>query len=162
MQGRMFSIKKTTILRLSFIINLILYFTFLIFSFTIFRVDNLWFFSFCVFVGLQLIIKSGLFKHDSSCFFGVSLFFIGIFYFYCYFLHILNLYIVFLLISFSFASFSTYSLFRQPFQLFASISLFFASISTFIYLINILSISIFLALLGMNVLLLIGACVWLL
>ena len=161
MQGRLFSIKKTTILRLSFIINFILYFSSLVFSFTILKVDNLWFFSFCVFMGLELLIKSALFKHDSSCYFGISLFFIGFFYFYCYFLQILNIYIVFLLISFSFASFSTYSLFRQPFQLYGSLSLFFASISTFIYIINVISFSIFLALLGMNVLLLIGACIWL-
>lgn len=157
MRGRIFSIKKTTILRLSFIINLILYFTSVVLSFTTLKVDNLWFFSFCVFLGLQLVVKSILFYQDSSCFFGVILFLIGGFYFFCFYLGLLNLYIVYLLISIAFSSLVTYHYFKQPFQLAIALSLFFASLFTFIFIINLVTIPIFLALLVGDVLLLVNA-----
>ncbi len=157
MQGRIFSIKKTTILRLSFIINLILYLTSVVLSFTVLSVDNLWFFSFCIFIGLQLLIKSVLFKHDSSCFFGIILLLIGIFYFYCVYFSILSYFIVFVLLSFSMASLLTYYFFKQPFQLAVSLSLFFAAIITFIFVLNIISFLISLALIGVDVLLLVYA-----
>ena len=157
MQGRIFSIKKTTILRLSFIINLILYFTSLVLSFTILNIKDLWFFSFCCFIGIQLLVKSILFRHDSSCFFGIILFLIGFFYFYCFYLGIFQFYIVFMLSSFSISSFTTYYFFNQPFQFAVGLSLFFASISTFIFILNIITLLIFLALLMVNVLLLVWA-----
>lgn len=157
MQGRIFSIKKTTILRLSFIINLMLYALSAILSLTIFKIYNLWYFSFSSFVGTQLIIKSALFRHDSSCFFGIILFLIGFFYFYCFYFDILKFFIVFLLLSFAISSFLTYYFFKQPFQLGVSLSLFFASLFTFIFISNIISLPIFLALMGCDVLLLIWA-----
>lgn len=162
MQGRIFSIKKTTILRSSFIISFLLYVTSLIMSFTIFHIDNYWFFSFCFFIGLHLIVKNMLFAHDSSCFFGVILSLTGGFYFWCFYWGVLQLYLVFVLLSFSFGSFATFVFFKQPFQLLMSLSLFFASIITFIFILNIISSPIFLALLVGNVLLLVGAYFWLL
>ena len=155
MKGRILSIKKTTLLRLSFIVNFIFYITTLILSLTVFNTKNLWFFSFCIFVGVVLITKSMLFRTDSSCYFGTLLFCIGIFYLYAVYFDIMHFYSVFVIASFSIASFMTFSFFKEQFQLLLCISLFFASITTIIFLLKFISIYIFLAFIFANVLLLI-------
>ena len=155
MKGRLFSIKKTTILRSSFILLFLLYIVIFILSLTIVKIPNLWFFAFCFFVGLQLMIKSFLFKLDSSCYFGVTLFLVGIFYFHSIYFNIVNFYSVFIELSFSISSFVVYVIFKQPFQFFISLSLFFVAIITLIFILNLISLWIFLAFILVIVLLLV-------
>ena len=154
MRGRFLSIKKTTILRLSFVLCMIFYATLTIFSITTKRIENAWFYYFCISVGIFLIIKSLLFRLDSSCFFGCILLFVGVFYFLVFFENIEFLFSVFVLFAFSISSFNTYVFFNQPFQFYISLSLFFASVLTFIFILGIISLGFFLALIALDVLLL--------
>lgn len=155
MKSRVLSVKKSTWLSLSLVVNIFLFVTASV-LFCLFLKDyNLWFFIFCLFIGLHLINKSLLFKFDSSCYFGVLLFLIGFLYFIAWWFDILNFYSVFVLISFSFASFCTYSFFHQSFQLFLALSLFFVTIGLFLFVINLISIWIFVAILALSVILLV-------
>lgn len=154
MRGRIFTIKKTTILRLSFIINLLLFVASSVISFFVIKNYNLWFFMFCLFIGLHLIIRSFLFKFDSSCYFGFLLLFVGIFYLYCLFLN-LAMYPLFILLSFSIASYLTAFFYKQNFHYFLSISLILVDIGLLLYMINIITIWIFLAIILAVVILLI-------
>ena len=154
MRGRIFTIKKTTILRLSFIINLLLFVASSVISFFVIKNYNLWFFMFCLFIGLHLIIRSFLFKFDSSCYFGFLLLFVGIFYLYCLLLN-LAMYPLFILLSFSIASYLTAFFYKQSFHYFLSISLILVDIGLLLYMINIITIWIFLAIMLAVVILLI-------
>ena len=154
MRGRIFTIKKTTILRLSFIINLLLFVASSLISFFVIKNYNLWFFMFCLFIGLHLIIRSFLFKFDSSCYFGFLLLFVGIFYLYCLFFN-LSMYPLFILLSFSIASYLTAFFYKQNFHYFLSISLILVDIGLLLYMINIITIWIFLAIILAVVILLI-------
>ena len=154
MRGRFLSIKKTTILRLSFILSMIIYATLTIFTMTTKSIENAWFYYFCILIGLFLITKSCLFRLDSSCYFGCILLFIGSFYFLAISYSIEYLFSVYVLLAFSLSSFSTYIFFNQPFQFYISLSLFFASVLTFIFILGIISLGFFLALIALVVLLL--------
>ena len=151
-----FGIKKTTILHLSFVLIFILYVASVVLSFTVFKVDNLWFFGFCTATGSVLIIKSGLFKLDSSCYFGLILFFVGFFYFYSIIFDVQYIYSCFVILSFSISSFVTAIYFYQPFQFILSLSLFFAAIIAYLFVLQVISLTIFLAILGVIMLLLIS------
>lgn len=144
MKGRILNIKKTTILRLSFI------FIFCIFIFLstlsiIKGQEEYFFYIFCLLLGGHLLIKSALFKLDSSCFFGCVLMFVGSFYFYCELFALQNFYIVFIIISFSIASLLTYCFFDSVILLSIALSTYFASIFTFLLLINVITLVFFLA-----------------
>ena len=156
MNGRLFKIKKTTLLRLSFIINMLFFITSTILSLTVFKLPDLWFFSFCLFIGIHLIIKGGLFYLDSACYFGFTLFFCGLFYIQNIILNILYVYPAFVILSFAIASLFTFYLFKESYHFFLALSLLFVSIATLVYIINLISIWIFLAIISVVVLLLIG------
>lgn len=155
MRGRILTIKKTTILRLSFILNILFFVASSIISFLVIKNNDLWFFMFCIFIGTHLIIKGILFKFDSSCYFGSLLLAIGLMYIYCLCLNILNFYPVFLVISFSLSSFLTGFFFKQQFHYYLSFSLYFLSLDLLFYMINLISIWIFLAILAVIVVLLV-------
>ncbi len=118
---------------------------------------NFWFFIFCINIGFHLIIKSIFFKFDSACYFGVLLFLLGCFYFYCYYIEISYFYPVFILISFALSSLITFYCFKQPYHFVLSFSLFFVTIGLLFFLINQISIWIFLAIILISVILLIIA-----
>lgn len=155
MKGRLFTIKKTTLLRLSFIINILLFITSSLIDFLVIKNYNLWFFVFCIFIGLHLLIRSFLFKFDSSCYFGFLLLFVGGFYLYCLLLKLVEFYPVFLIISFSLASYFTAFIYKQNFQYYLSFSLIFVALGLVLYLINLISILIFVAIILAVVLLLV-------
>ncbi len=155
MRSRIFSIKKSSLLMFSAVINGALFIGGSLVSALVFNLYNAWFFIFCLSVGLHLIIKSLLFKYDSSCYFGIILFLIGNFYFYCLLFDILFLFPVFILLAFAGASVVTFYFFKQPYHLFLALSLFFVIIALLFFLLNKISIWIFLAIVGLSVLLLI-------
>lgn len=146
MNGRLLGIKKTTIIRLSFIVNFILLTLGCVYFFSQKTYEEC-FFVFCLFIGIHFIVRSMLFGFDSSCYIGNLLLFIGLFYFYCRGLDIYYIYPAFIVLAFSIASFLTYCFFRQPFNLFLSLSLLFAVFSTLFYIVNVISIYFFLAIL---------------
>lgn len=154
MKGRIFTIKKTTILRLSFILNVLLFIISSLISFFVIKNYNLWFFMFCIFIGLHLLIRSFLFKFDSSCYFGFLLLFVGGFYLYCLLLKLSAFYPIFLVLAFSLASYFTAFIYHQNFQYFLSFSLIFVSVGLLLYMLNMISIYIFLAIILVVVLLL--------
>ena len=154
MQGRILTIKKSSWLTLSLILNVFFFIVCSLLSFALFNQYNYWFFFFCFFIGLHLILKSMMFKFDSCCYFGILLFFIGFFYFYCVYFEILRFYSVFILLSFCISSYITSFFYYQPFQFFLSISLFFVSLGLILYIINYISLLIFLAFLVLGVLIL--------
>ena len=155
MKARVFTIKKSTLLNLSLAINFLLFVVASVLFCLFLENYNLWFFLFCVFVGLHLINKSVLFKFDSSCYFGVLLFLIGFLYFVALYFNIFNFYPVFVLSAFSFASLFTYAFFKQPFHLFLALSLFFATIGLLLFLLKFISVWIFVAIIAVSVILLI-------
>ena len=133
MRGRILSIKKTTILKLSFVINILLFQVSSVLSFVLVKNYDLWFFAFCIFIGLHLIIKSCLFKFDSSCYFGTMLLTVGLFYVYCSMLSIINFYPVFITLSMSLASFFTAFFYKQNFHLYFFRIISFVNFSSFFY-----------------------------
>lgn len=157
MKGKILSVKKTTILKLSFLINSSLFLISLALSFTVLSIHNLWFFSFLIAVGGHLIVRSILFHLDSSCYLGSLLLSIGVLYFYSYFLDITNFYSVFILLSFVIASLCSGFIFKQNYHFGISFSLFFLAIFCFLYLLNLISLLIFLAIVLIDVLLLMGS-----
>lgn len=155
MKGRIFSIKKSTWLMISLILNIVIFLTLSIFSIVIDAdYDNI-FFLFCLGTGIHQIVKGVLFKFDSSCYLGISLLLVGFFYFFSKMIGILWLYPVFILLSFSFSSFSIGYFFKQPYHFFLSISLFFVCLGLLLFLFKIISVWFFVAILVCCVLLLI-------
>ena len=78
MRGRIFGIKKTTILKCSFILFWLLSFAGIALSIWLFHDEKLWFFFFALFQGLYLALKGSFFNLDSALYFGLSLVFVGI------------------------------------------------------------------------------------
>ena len=155
MRGRILSIKKSTWLMISLAVNVVIFSGLSIFSMAIWNnFDNAFFF-FCLGTGLHQFIKSLLFKYDSSCFFGVLLFLIGFFYFFVNYFMIEMLYPVFIILAVAFSSFTVGLYYNEPFQIFLSLSLFFVSIGLLLFLLNIISVWIFVAITAGFVLLLI-------
>jgi len=154
MTGRIFNIKKTTILKLSFIFNSFIAVLLSVLSFIYKGANDDYFFLFCNFLGLHLLVKSALFGLDSTCYLGSALFFCGAFYFYCDFLMLSRYYIVFLVLAFCVASFFTHCFFVRPVHLNVAFALLCATIFTFLFVINSISLWVFLAILVVDVLLL--------
>ncbi len=155
MRGRIFTIKKSSLILSSAIINAIMFLGGSLFFALVFQQYNTWFFVFCINVGLHLIIKGMLLKYDSSCYFGILLFFVGLFYIYCVFLNLFYFYPVFVFIAFAIASYITFYYFSQPFHFILALSLFFVAIGLLFFLLNKISIWFFLAIVVVSVLLLI-------
>lgn len=145
MRGRIFHIKKTTILSVSFWLAILLSITAIVLSMVLFQNFNIWFYFFSLFCGIYLSIKSALFGLDSSCYFGSLLTLVGAFGILIDILHLFEIQSVYFLLSFSFASFTTYCFYSQKFQLYIAIALFFVTTAWFLCKINLLSIWIFIA-----------------
>lgn len=154
MRGRIFSVKKTTLLALSFAVCL---WSFVAISLVLVldkrRYDDC-FFVFCTFVGLHFMFRAFLMKIDSTCYLGVTIFLVGVLYFYAQYMQILSLYPALILLAFAFGSYFTYVRYHQPFQFTMFLSLIFATFSLAFYILNVISLYIFLAFLLLCVLLL--------
>lgn len=155
MTGRIFSIKKSTWLIVSLLINSFLYLGISIPFVVIYKDYNSIFFIFCLVTGFHQVFKSVLFKLDSSCFFGFVLFLVGFFYFYCLFFSLIWLYPSFLVLSFAIASLITGYFYKQSFHIFLALSLYFVGLGLLLFLFNLISLWIFLAILLSGVLLLV-------
>ncbi len=77
MQGRVLGIKKTYLLRATALICFVAFVALCVLSATIFKKADLWFYSFCLCLGTFELVKSMLFKLDSSFYLGTLLFGIG-------------------------------------------------------------------------------------
>lgn len=155
MRGRIFQVKKTTLLALSFCLCCVAFVSISLFLAVELKRYNDWFFVFCTFVGLHFCLRAFLMRVDSSCYLGTTMLLVGLSYFYCNNMGIYNLYSAFILLAFAFGSFFTYCSFKQSFQLALFLSLIFATFALAFYLLNAISVYIFLALLLLCVLLLV-------
>lgn len=155
MRGRLLSIKKSTWLLISLILNFMAFFTMSAVSIAVWKEYDAVFFLFCGFTGIHQIFKSILFKLDSSCYLGLVLLLIGLFYFLCKPLNLVWIYPVFILLSLSFASLTVAYFFKEPFQYFLSFSLFFVGIGVLLFLLKIISVCFFVAISLISVLILV-------
>lgn len=155
MNGRFLSIKKSTWLIISLVLNGTLFCAFsTVLVFTKKNPDGL-FFLFLLFSGAHQLVRSALFGYDSSCFLGVLLVMVGLSYFYSIYFEIHWLFDVFIIFSCSFSCFSVGVLFHQYFQTFVAFSLFFVGIFLLLFKLGILSTLIFVAIILLDVLILI-------
>lgn len=155
MNGRFLSIKKSTWLMISLVCNSIIFAGLFVLLLCLNKDYNAGFFFFCIGTGIHQIIRGALFKLDSSCYFGTLLFLVGGFYFTTIWFDIVWLYPVFVVVAFAFASIVVGVFYREPFQIFLAISLIFVSIGLLLFLLKIISIWIFVAIIAGCVLLLI-------
>lgn len=144
MRGRVFGIKKTTILTASFFVNLSLCLFLILFSIFFWQNYFLWFFIFCFFAGLHAIIKSMLFRLDSACYLGFLLCFLGVAGFTVYFLDLPFKYFYFMMAA-ALASFVSFLFTKQKFHIFLGILLFASGLLSFLYCINVLNLAVFLS-----------------
>lgn len=152
MRGRIFGIKKTTILAISFYLAIVLIITATLLTTLLYKNYFVWFFFFCLFAGGHLLVKALLFRIDSSCYFGFLLFFVGLVGVLVQFLGLFELQSVYFILAFALASFATYCFFRQRFQLSIALILFSIALAWFFYKINLLPFWIFIAILCAGVL----------
>lgn len=154
MRGRVFKIKKSIWLALSVVVVSLVFVGLSILSILTGRYNDV-FYIFCITTGFHLFVKSLLFKFDSSCYFGLCLLWVGGFYFLCRQLQIENLYPSFILLAFAISSLVTGIFYKEPFQIFLSLSLFFVTLGLLLFLLKIIFMWIFVAFLAFGVLILI-------
>lgn len=153
MRGRILGIKKTTILSISFYLAFILFITATLLSIFLYYNYAIWFFFFCLFAGIHLLIKALLFRLDSSCYFGFLLFFLGIAGILIQIFQYFYLQSVFYVLAFALASFFTFCIFSQYFQGWLALIISLSDLAWFFYKINLITIWIFIAILCAGVLL---------
>lgn len=154
MRGRILRVKKTTLLIISVALCLSAIIGLGVTSWCN-GYKNEWFFIFCAFVGVHFLFRAYLMRVDSNFYLGIVMFLVGVSYFYCEMAGVLKIYPSFILLAFAFASFFTYFAYKQPFQFIIFLSLIFATFGLAFYLLNLLSLYIFLAFLLLSVLLLV-------
>lgn len=152
MRGRILGIKKTTILAISFVLAFVFIIAATFLSTLLYRNYIIWFFFFCLFSGVHLLIKASLFRIDSSCYFGFLLFFVGLTGVLVQILGLFALQSVYFILAFALSSFATFCFFGQKFQLWIAIILFLIDLAWFFYKINLLPFWIFIAILCLGVL----------
>ena len=143
MQGRIFGVKKSTLLKISGWVNLGLIIFFVIFSLIYIKNEFLWFFFFCFFVGVHSLFKSALFRLDSSCYLGFLLILTGISGFFCYFFD-LEFKFLYFLSALGITSISTFLFTHQKYQLFIGLIIVIETSLAFLFCFNILNLTIFL------------------
>lgn len=159
MIGRLFRIKKSIILRWLAVLFSLIFATLVYLSISVFQKPELWFFSFCLCLGLFEIAKSFMFNLDSAFYFGILMTFLGIAGYVFIFTDTAYYVSVFILSAISLASLFTYSVTNQKFHLIIAFSLFFVDIYTFLYLKNLITLPIFIAFIVGFLLLLIVAII---
>lgn len=145
MNGRIFGIKKTLIQRITNICLCLCFAILLMLSLFVIKKYDLWFFSFCLCVGISQIVKSFFFSIDSSLYLGSLLIFIGVSGF-CFNLLNTNVSPVFYICgSFVLASVATFIICKQKFHLIIAYSITFVTIFASLLVENLITTPIFIA-----------------
>ncbi len=144
-RGRLAKVKKTKILKLSAVIITLLSLFFIAFSIFFFKRFDLWFFIFCIGIGLYVLIKGGLFLSDSSTYFGSLVFFVGLI---GLFINIFNLPFgqSYFLFATSLSSICVLILFKEIFHLFLSFIFAYEGVILYVFQANLINLTIFLIL----------------
>ncbi len=152
MKSRIFKIKKSTILQVSFVLAFILFcFTSIYFIFFS-NFKDFWFFAFLMEAGFCVLLRGGFLRIDSSYFFGALMLAVGGGYFYCFFMGILYVYPSFILMAFAFACLVSYMLFNNRLHATSFIFFLFCAIFTFFFQKKVLPLAFFVAILLFSVL----------
>ena len=155
MTGRFLGIKKSTILKASALFFFWAFLAFLFVSIFYLKSPEIWFFGFCLFVGSFELVKSFLFRFDTSLYLGLLLFSIGVFGFVFTYTNTSQYAGFYVALAFIFASTLTYFFTGQRFHLIFAFSTIFVSLYSLLYVKNLISSSILIAFLVPFLLLLI-------
>lgn len=143
MRGRIFGVKKTSILIFSLIFNVALTVTLIFLSIFLWKNPFLWYFLFCICAGMHSLTKAALFKLDSAAYLGFLLLFIGVAGTVIYALNLEFKYF-FLMTAAGLASLVTYILTGQKFHIYLSILLVSSAALSYLYCLEILNLAVFL------------------
>ncbi len=145
MNGRVLGVKKSIILRTSALLFSWAFFVFIFISIFVLKNPALWFFGFCLFLGVFEIVKSLLFRLDSSLYFGSLLTNIGIVGFVFFYTNTTFYAGYYVCLAFIVASVVTCIVCRQPLHLVLAFSIFFVGIYSLLLTKNFISTPIFIA-----------------
>lgn len=145
MNGRFLGAKKSIILRVTAIIMFFLFIALTLLCVLLFKIPELWFFSFCFCISIYQIEKGFLFNIDNSHYIGVLLLTISITGYLAYFLKATLYLAVLIPACFCAASLSTYFKFKQKFHLILAFSISFVNLYGFLLLKKMITFEIFIA-----------------
>lgn len=145
MKGRIFGIKKSTILKLTAILFVAGFFAYLFTCIFYLKSPILWFFGFCLFVGSFELFKSLLFKYDSCLYIGSLLIFIGTAGIVSIYTNTTQYAPYFVLLSFCLASIFTYVFTGQRYHLVIAFSIYFVCIYFLLWAKNFISTAVLIA-----------------
>ena len=145
MDGRLFNIKKSLILRAIFATMTLLFVALVSLNITTFKIPLLWFWHFCGCTGIYQLTKALLFKLDSSLYLGFLLLF-GCISGHLYILLDWAEYaIILILVSFVLTSIACAIFLKQSFHLVVAYILLFLTIFSILLTKNLITIAIFIA-----------------
>ncbi len=143
--GRVFGIKKSTILRATTLIFCAAFVAYIFMAIFWLKIPSLWFYGFCIAVGGVQLAKSFLFRYDSSLYLGVLLFLIGVFGHVFLLTNTTDYAGFFVALAFILASTITFALCRQRFHLVVAFSTLFVTLYCLLYVKNLINVSILIA-----------------
>lgn len=145
MEGRVFKIKKSILLIVSAFLFFSAFITLTLISIFVWKIADLWFYSFCLCLGIYELIKSNFFRLDSSLYIGTLLVFIGAFGYVFWFTKTISFAPLYILSAFASASIITFFKTGQKFHLIFAYSIIFVAIFVFLLLKSLISLHIFIA-----------------
>lgn len=145
MQGRWLKIKKTWLLRAVACLLFLIFVGLVFMTAYVFKIADLWFFSFCICIGLLELVESIMFHFDSAFYFGSLLSLIGTSGFVFLFLSLQKFAIFFIAIAFALASAFTAVVYKQQFHLIIAFSIIFPTIYGYLFVKNLITLPIFIA-----------------
>lgn len=151
MKGRIFNIKKSSILKITFVLAFILFCLSTIFFIFFSDTKDFWFFAFLIEIGVCVWLRGTFFDIDSSFYFGLLMTIIGSFYFYCFYFKILNFFSSFILLSLSFSSLLTFAKYKNNLHAKSFVLFLLCSLFTFFLQINVIPVAFFVAIIIFSV-----------
>lgn len=155
MTGRILGIKKSFILRTLSILMLFAFITSTYFTTKIYQIYDLWFYNFCLALGIVQLVKSILFKIDSSFYFGTLLILVGISGYIFWLTQTIDYAIFYISVSFMISSIALAIYYKQRFHIIIAFSIFFVEIYGILLKKSLITLPIFVAFVSIFLLLLI-------
>ncbi len=144
-RGRVFGLKKSILLKCFFSLFCLGFFSYIFVCIFHFHMPELWFYGFCLFLGAFQILKSVLFKLDSSLYLGSLLCGIGTVGHVYTFTSTASYAAFYIALAFILASISAFVFCGQRFHLLLAFSIFFVSLYALLYVKNLINVYILIA-----------------
>lgn len=145
MRGKIVGLKKTWLLRAIALLCIPLFVGLVCLCTLRLHLPNLWFYAFCICIGIYELSKGFFFRLDSSIYFGFLMTSIGTSGFCFYLLDLRNYAVMFIALSFALASLITYIFCHQKSHLILSYSISFVGLYGFLLIKNLITTPIFIA-----------------